>query len=394
MNHEMDEHTTASDVTVLLPNYDALIHQDDTVGFILRIHNRTNTWHSYRDTRKTSVDLPSCYLQPLVQTLNFVDSTRHDIWDKLKWSCAPSNLEAWLLDFNGCIKFAMNCTLFHVKNYAGSVKDFISNLGKMNIFISNITTIQHHCVLPSNNPTNLTVLDNNDISDFTLIIGYNYGATIYSSTTTTIDKLAEDVLSISFTVVILKRQYDQLKSCTDGTVSTVIAEGYPMSTRPSGGLAYVFVDQPKRDAYLIANPRNTDTITGMAHKLNLHATFDTVETAVINMTHINQFCSRNNNEYIRLIVEDSKGFSDALSLIPTKQLTESVLFLVILLIMFTNLNPDIIERGVLPFARIHDRLIRRLVSIFWDCRMIMTFFLIYSHDQQSEVRIDSNSTFH
>ena len=85
----------------------------------------------------------------------------------------------------------------------------------------------------------------------------------------------------------------------------------------------------------------------MAHKLNLHATFDTVETAVINMTHINQFCSRNNNEYIRLIVEDSKGFSDALSLIPTKQLTESVLFLVILLIIFTNLNPDIIERGVL-----------------------------------------------
>jgi len=144
----------------------------------------------------------------------------------------------------------MNCTLFHVKNYAGSVKDFISNLGKMNIFISNITTIQRHCVLPSNNPTNLTVLDNNDISDFTLIIGYNYGATIYSSTTTTIDKLAEDVLSISFTVVILKRQPDQTKSCTDGTVSTGVAEGYPMSTRPSGGLAYVFVDQPKRDAYL------------------------------------------------------------------------------------------------------------------------------------------------
>ena len=136
------------------------------------------------------------------------------------------------------------------------------------------------------------------------------------------------------------------------------------------------------------------TIAGMAHKLNLHATFDTVETAVINMTHINQFCSRNNNEYIRLIVEDSKGFSDASTQPDSntyKQLTESVLFLVILLIMFTNLNPDIIERGVLPFARIHDRLIRRLVSIFWDCRMIMTFFLIYSHDQQSAVTIDIKS---
>ena len=46
---------------------------------------------------------------------------------------------------------------------------------------------------------------------------------------------------------------------------------------------------------------------------------------------------------------------------------------------------------LLPFARIHDRLIRRLVSIFWDCRMIMTYFLIYSHDQQSVVRIDIKS---
>jgi len=71
----MDEHTTTSDVMVLLPNYNALIHQDDTVGFIPRIHDRTNTWHSYRDTLKTSVELPSCYLQPLVHKLNFMDST-------------------------------------------------------------------------------------------------------------------------------------------------------------------------------------------------------------------------------------------------------------------------------------------------------------------------------
>ena len=242
-------------MTVLLPNYDALIRQDDTVGFILRIHDRTNTWHSYRDTLKTSVDLPSCYLQPLVHKLNFMDSTRLDIWNKcwiLKWSCAPSNLEAWLLDFNGCwlldfngyMKFAMNCTLSHVKNYAGSLKDFISNVDKTHIpFISNIATIRHHCMLPSNDPTNLIVLDNSDISDVTLIVGYNCGASVYSLTTTTIDELVGDGISISFTVVILKRQYDQLKSCTDGTVSTVIAEGYPMSTRPSGGLAYVFMDQ-------------------------------------------------------------------------------------------------------------------------------------------------------
>ena len=167
-----------------------------------------------------------------------------------------------------------------------------------------------------------------------------------------------------------------------------------MSTRPLRGLTYVFVGLPKRDAYLTANPRNANTIIGMAHRLNIHATFDAVETAVINRTHINQFCSQNNNECIRLGVEDNKGFIDT-STQPdsntSKQLTESVLFLVILLIMFTNLNPDIIERGVLPFARIHDRLVRRLVSIFWDCRMIVTYFLIYSHDHQSAVTIDIKS---